>query len=120
VTRCMRYIHGVANSLANASTVDQCSQPYARVDYAVSSCPETAMSNSLPKLSWLPDFDGRKRLYRPLNKNKQEIRVVEISPDMNRSAPLSCVLRTIPYKVKLPSNTTRSRVTGGQPWTWKL
>jgi hypothetical protein len=83
------------DSLANATTVDQCSQPYARVDYAVWSCSEKAMSNSLPKLSWLPDFDGRKRLYRPLNKNKQEIRVVEISPDVNRSAPLSCVLRTI-------------------------
>jgi len=53
------------------------------------------MSKSLPKLSWLPDFDGRKRLYRPLNKRRQEIRVVEVLPDADRSAPLRCALRTI-------------------------
>lgn len=53
------------------------------------------MSKTLPKLSWLPDFDGRQRLYRPLNRSRQEIRVVEILQDDDCSAPLRCVLRTI-------------------------
>jgi hypothetical protein len=53
------------------------------------------MPKPLRKLNWLPDFDGRQRLYRPLNKGRQEIRVVEVLDDDDRSAPLRCVLRTI-------------------------
>jgi hypothetical protein len=58
------------------------------------------MPKTLPKLSWLPDFEGRRQVYRPLNKTKQEIRVLEIFEDFDRSAPLHCALRTISIREK--------------------
>ena len=60
------------------------------------------MQKSLPKLSWLPDFDGRQQLYRPLNKKRREIRVVELLNDEDRSAPLHCALRTISIETEGP------------------
>jgi hypothetical protein len=53
------------------------------------------MPKTLPKLSWLPDFEGRQHVYRPLNKTRQEIRVLEVFGHSDRSAPLHCTLRTI-------------------------
>jgi hypothetical protein len=58
------------------------------------------MPKTLPKLSWLPDFEGRRQVYRPLSKTRQEIRVLEVFGNSDRSAPLHCILRTISVREK--------------------
>ena len=53
------------------------------------------MSETKTRLSFLPDFPGRDRLYRPLNADKSEVRVITIWPSRERSEPISCSLQTI-------------------------
>lgn len=53
------------------------------------------MSTTIPRLSFLPDFPGRDRLYRPLNADKMEVRVIAIMPSSERSSPIRCFLKTI-------------------------
>jgi len=58
------------------------------------SAPMTAPTTKT-RLSFLPDFPGRDRLYQPLNSEKGEIRVINILPSSERSEPISCSLETI-------------------------
>ncbi|KAM0695997.1 hypothetical protein Q7P36_004480 [Cladosporium allicinum] len=53
------------------------------------------MPETKTRLSFLPDFPGRDRLYRPLNADKSEVRVITIWPSRERSEPISCSLQTI-------------------------
>jgi hypothetical protein len=69
------------------------------------------MPKPLPKLNWLPDFDGRQRLYRPLNKGRQEIRVVEVL--------YAVFSERFPYGAEIPIATMHFLITGGRPWTWR-
>jgi hypothetical protein len=53
------------------------------------------MSETKARLSFLPDFPGRDRLYQPLNADESEIRVIIIWPCKERSEPIICTLLTI-------------------------
>ena len=53
------------------------------------------MSPPTEKLSFLPDFEGRDRLYHSLDSGKDEIRVITIRNSSERSAPIHCFLETI-------------------------
>jgi hypothetical protein len=49
--------------------------------------------SSGPRLSYLPDFKGRGSLYRQLDVEKMEVRVLMVWPDEDSSSPLQCTLR---------------------------
>lgn len=46
-----------------------------------------------PKLTHLPEFKGSGALYRPLDSQRNEIRILTIWPNEDRLAPLECSLR---------------------------
>jgi hypothetical protein len=50
--------------------------------------------SSAPKLSYLPDFEGRTALYKRLNPGNQEIRILVVWPSEVFSSPLECTLQT--------------------------
>jgi hypothetical protein len=51
--------------------------------------------NPTERLSFLPDFPGRESLYRPLEADKAEIRVITVQPSEDRSSPINCIMQTI-------------------------
>jgi hypothetical protein len=53
------------------------------------------MSSPPERLSFLPDFPGRRSLYHPLNASKDEIRVVIVASSEDRSSTIHCGLQTI-------------------------
>lgn len=48
-----------------------------------------------PRLSYLPEFNGRLELYKPLDPENEEIRIITILPSTDRAANIICTLRTI-------------------------
>jgi hypothetical protein len=54
-----------------------------------------ATSSTTPRLNLLPDFPGRKLIYRPLDSGTSEIRVIVVLHAAEREAPLRCFLKTI-------------------------
>jgi hypothetical protein len=54
-----------------------------------------ATSSTTPRLNLLPDFPGRKLVYRPLDSGISGIRVIVVLHAAEREAPLRCFLRTI-------------------------
>lgn len=71
---------------------------------ATHKCFASKMPATIPRLSFLPDFPGRDRLYRPLDTDKTEIRVIAIMPSTERSAPIRCSLRTISIRARKGAN----------------
>jgi hypothetical protein len=51
--------------------------------------------NPTERLSFLPDFPGRESLYRPLDADNAEIRVITVQPSKDRSSAIHCILQTI-------------------------
>jgi hypothetical protein len=72
------------------------------------------MPKTLPKLSWLPDFEGRRQVYRPLNRTKQEIRVLELFGHSDRSAPSHCTLSKMSVRQKGVNPIMQSHITGAR------
>jgi hypothetical protein len=56
--------------------------------------PFESIMSSAPKLSYLPDFEGRTALYKRLNPGNQEIRILVVWPSEVFSSPLECTLQT--------------------------
>jgi hypothetical protein len=54
-----------------------------------------ATSSTTPHLNLLPDFPGRKLVYRPLDSGTSEIRVIVVLHAAEREAPLRCFLKMI-------------------------
>jgi hypothetical protein len=54
-----------------------------------------ATSSTTPRLNLLPDFPGRKLVYRPLDSGISGTRVIVVLHAAEREAPLRCFLRTI-------------------------
>jgi hypothetical protein len=50
--------------------------------------------NPTERLIFLPDFAGRDCLYRPLDANKDEIRIITVQPCHERSSAIHCFLQT--------------------------
>ena len=54
-----------------------------------------ATSSTIPRVTLLPDFPGRELAYHPINSLAGEIRVIVLLHDVEREAPLRCLLETI-------------------------